>query len=303
MPTIYQNLQSLNAGRSYPIEESAPKLDDNGRKLPNDLLISARLCLPDTLVDSTSHWDLRASLCGLSVGPGIVTATFVACLADGTEPIPLASVSVPQPVIPGKPYMVNGMASGVSGWVAFGSGVSTGLPMASWRFTDPLACLIIPRQVYVYAQPPVTSVSKNETVTRLRGYIQLRSAGGLIIEPGVREIDGLDRACLVFRLDLATYRDALSTFAGNCGRLPEAGTSVSRPIKKIGDAAPDATGDIQFVTSDDESTSDVFTIVSSGEIAIDCTVSQEDVCNDIRGSNSPASDGTLPGSGRDTCNG
>jgi len=287
---VRHNWQALNELRSYPIEEAASKLSDSGQRLPDDVLVTAKLAFPGGM-------GARACLSGLTVGPGLVTATFVATNDAFEVPKPLCAISVPKSsLIVHHPYHVQPHATGVAGWVAFGNGVNRISELTSWRFSDASRVPIIKQQARPYKAMPLPAISRQYGSSKLSGLIGLRGMGDLVIETGVRTIGGQSRRCIIFRLNRTARPTVLADYLGPYGVLPESRTCNFPPIRYINDVEPDAQGNIN-ITADEP----LFVIQDepSSKVELMFPESMTEVCERLKAATDPSPDGTWPDEGDD----
>jgi len=274
-----------NARRSFPLEEAATKLSDAGERLPDDVLVSARLAV-------AAAGGSRICLAGLSLQPAAVSAVFVVTDAamTATSASPLCAVTVSRPVVPFKPYPVKAFIPGVGGWLSFGRGVNE--RRGQWRFSDPAAAPLIPSQGSILRSLPIPAVTQPYTSGRLTGLVTLLGRGDLIIEAANRG----SRRVIVFRLDLKKNPYALRDYAGPCSRRPENGDCGFPGITAINEVVPDASGNIDIVADEPA-------LITSrpGRIAIDFNKSLLEACEEKKRMLSPTPDGTIPNAAGDWC--
>lgn len=245
-----QHWYSINEGISYPIDETATNLaDDNGTLVQNNIITDLYLRWPSTLGE-------YAFISSLTVTESLVSVTFLVSTAMvGGVIKPLAVLSVPRPVTQGRQYALNAQNDGISGYIVFGSGVSSATEYRA-RFSTPAQTLLTVRAAKPYAPLPVTGIKANVAANYLNGLVRLRANSPLEIVGEEREIDGVLRDVAVIRLvDTAveTVRTNTTTgsttsifrqFAGPCGARPDSNTCAKPPIEFINGVGPDCNGRI-----------------------------------------------------------
>lgn len=228
---------SLNEVRSYPLDEQATGLSDDGVPLRPNVLVDLQLRYPRRL----GRYPFLSSV---SVTPNLVTLTFQA--ADDLDSpgfTPLGVVAIPQPVEEDRQYAIEAHTAGVGGWVVLGSGVRD--EMHSWRLRTPRQGLLVPRAARGYRDPPVSNIGLLYEEKALTGLVSLTAAPPVEIVRASREIDGVERDVAVFRLvqdDLNTG-NVFEQFVGPCGQRPESGNcGTPEPIEFIAGVSPDCDG-------------------------------------------------------------
>jgi hypothetical protein len=234
MADVRNNWSDLNSTRSFPLEETASKLSDSGERMPDGVLVAARLKYPNSL-------GARVCVGGVTVGPGLATVTFVATDASFTvaSAVLIATVSVPQPVEPGRLYPIKALSPGVGGWVAFGQAAGSPAKVSSWRFGTPANAPVIRGQAEAYEAFPVPSVAKRGSSTLLTGIVKLLGDGDFIVEGADREIDGQEQRVILVRLNRSRDPLILHRYAGPCAGRPESRTCDFTPITRINGVTPD----------------------------------------------------------------
>jgi hypothetical protein len=276
-----------NEGIAYPVDEAATAVDDNGRRLPSHVLADMQLRWPLTL-------GRYAFLSALSVTPSLVTLTIQA--ADDLDipgHVPLAVVSVPQPVEDGRVHALWPQVAGTAGWVVFGAGTRD-VPYQG-RFATPRQSRLAARAARPYRPLPVTSAQVAHAADRLTGVVTLRALAPLLLRKEEREIAGVLRDCIVLRLADTAGADGLPVppeaanipghlrekntfreFAGPCAGRPESGTcGQPEPVEFINAVTPDCDGTI---TLEFRGCAVVGKIDGPCGIVIDCGLGLADAC-------------------------
>lgn len=273
MPILVQHFYDLNDGRRYPLDDAASGVSDSGDKLPNDLLTDLRLTFP-------SSAGQYAFLASIAVTDHTVTVTFQA--ADDPEASatfqPLAVLSVPQPITPGRVYSLQPHLDGVGGFVAFGEGAVS--KRLSLRFASPAQSRLSPRTARAYEPLPVQSVGKLHNSEPLQGIVRLSGQGPIEIVAEELEIDEVTRTAAVFRLREQANSKAslLEDFAGPCGKRPEShNCGDPEPIERVFGVQADCEHNITLELSGCAELS----LISGGHgVVISCGVGLGDVCQD-----------------------
>lgn len=238
---INQNWYTRNEGIDYPIDETASLLDNNGQRLPSDLIADLKLKFPNTL-------DPYPFLASVTVTSTLVTITIETAdaLTGPTQFTPLAVASVRQPIVLGQHVPLQGQMPGVGGWVVFGRGAADRIPYQS-RFDSPLQSLLTARAGHRYCPLPVTGLRDIRTRTLLTGVVRWCAEAPLKISKESRDIDDIERDVIVLRLiqDADLNPDVLHRFAGPCAGRPESKTcGDAQPIEFINSVGPDCNGQI-----------------------------------------------------------
>lgn len=279
---------SLNAGRCYPLDESATLLSDAGRLLPNDVLVDCRLSFPQSLAR-------YAFLGAMSVTEHAVTVTFLGSQiparqsgCDDAETqgqfTPLAAVALSKAgLVVGRNYAVTPLGDGVGGWVTFGDGVfnsRNGDPYYyGGRFSTVAQSLLAPRAARSYRDPPVTSVGRLGEATSLKNLVRLKAGVDMAIEVEELTIQGRTRQAIVFKLQSTTPvgegRNVFELYRGPCADRPESGNCEGDPIERINAVQPDCCGRISLNFVGCAS----LTPTADGHgVVIDCGIGLTDVC-------------------------
>ena len=115
MPIRNQNWYDLNESRPFPVDDTATGMSDAGSRLPSDLIADLQLRFRDSA-------GRRAWFGAVTNTPSIVTVTILAtdeALTAGSF-MPLATISLPKPVVARRPYALDAQYPGAGGWIVFG---------------------------------------------------------------------------------------------------------------------------------------------------------------------------------------
>lgn len=285
MATRNAHWYDRNEGLAYPVDESASAADDAGLRLPSNILADLSLRWP---VDLGRY----AFLSSVTVTRLLVTVTVQAADGpDGGTFRPLAVLSVPRPAARGRMLALSGQATGVGGWVVFGSGVEDA--PYSGRFSSPRQSLLAPRAARPYNPLPVRSLSALGAAAGLGGVVLLKAEPPLVLAREEREIEGVLRECVVVRLVDAAGADGFPVparglqilgesqasvfrqFAGPCAGRPESSTcGVPEPIEFVNAVPPDCDG---VLTLEFRGHAHLAQIVSDG-VVVDTDLGLADAC-------------------------
>jgi hypothetical protein len=230
---------NLNEQRPWPLDDAATLIDDAGQRLPHDILADIQLRFPSILGD-------EVLLSSLTVGPNIVTATFLAASSVYT---PVASISLPRPVDIYRHYALESIYPGVSGWIVFGNGIETE-HLKSYRFSTLAQSRLQFRSASKYFPAPLTSLGTLNNQASLTGLVRLSAGNDIEIVKEDREIEGVIHEAVVIRLKPDTdqgERNIYEDYAGPCGKRPESRNCGSpEPIEFINNVGPDCCGNLTF---------------------------------------------------------
>lgn len=327
MSVTNQSWYAANAGRQYPLDETASCVDDRGAQLPTHILADARICFPNSLA---SH----AFLGALSITAKLVTTTILG--ADDPDSVdgfvPLAVVSLRRPVTPYRLYPITALAAGVTGWLVFGAAVLDDIVYRG-LFSSPSQSRLLRRAARGYVDLPIPTIGKLGNKTALTGLVRLSGGSDIEIVEDCLSIplqgtnddaeacgeslgpdNRASRRCIVFRLK-SNERGAtnvLSKYVGACGKRPESGNCDDpQPVERIGGVSPDCDGTltiefrgavsiteiVEEVVLDDSN--DVVTSAEATGIIIDSPLALTDTCG--ARNTLPAYDGRLPSEIDDIC--
>lgn len=238
MSIRHHNWLSLQATRRYPLADTATGTADDGQRLRDDIITDLHIRWPRTLGQ-------YAFLGGLTVTPNIVTAVIMAASAQAGDAglVPLASVTLPQPVTVSRLYALTPLQKGVGGFIAFGDvGESVAL-----RFSSPTQSLLLPRVARPYAPLPIPYFKKEGLADGLSGVVRLLAGTGLEVVRETVPIEGQNVEAVVIRLPASTLTDnSLAEYIGPCGIRPESGNCPAPGLETIAGVGPDCDGNINI---------------------------------------------------------
>lgn len=251
MPLLAQDWYNANAACSYPIQDSASGVADDGSRLPNDILVDANLRFPATLGS-------YAYLASCLVTPRLVSLVFFASSSPtaAVQVAPLCAVALAQPVEAGRLYPVSPLASGVGGWIVLGEGVSRA--QYHGRFSSPAQTLLLPRVAQPHPAPQVLDFGKFQADPPMTGVIRLSGGGDIEIVSGCRALSSPPQpaasGCVSGEVRAAIIRikdrggpgnSAYATYLGPCDKRPEStNCGDPQPIESINGVTPDCCGNI-----------------------------------------------------------
>jgi hypothetical protein len=291
-----QHWYNANETRSYPIDETATRVSDQGQKLPNNILSDINLRYPQIL----GQYPFLSSV---GITENLVSITIQAATALSGTPIfaPVAVFSILQrDIIEGRPYALEPQYPGAGGWVVFGSGVQE---LFTGRFSAPTQSLIAPRAARFYRPFPVENISKLNNNDILTGILQLRGNEPIEVVKENRVINGVARDVIVVRLKPdGTLRvggqevNVFEALAGPCNKRPESGNCDDpAPIEFINTVPPDCDGNI---TIELRGCAEIARVTDQCGVVVDCSMGLIDACLDNR---LPDDDGRLPNEYDDLC--
>lgn len=272
-----QNAYALNATRPYPIDDAATGESTAGGKLPEDLIVDARLLFPRSLGEALAVSSVR-------VTRNVVSLTIVAMPnypvgpggTDLASPgfLPVATLSIAQPVRQGNPYPVSALEIGVGGWIVFGPGVGTDF---AGSFPAANAAFFTPRASTPYPTPPVSSLGKFASANPLTGIVSLGAGTDIAITPEQVSIAGVGtRQAAVVSLSPSPARDVYSYYLGPCSGRPAGGTCDPPGIQSIGGVTPDCSGNLTITITGGAT---ITPYASGGGMAVDYPFGASDACN------------------------
>lgn len=299
---IYQDWPVRNSQRRYPLADTATAASDAGVLLPETFIVDANIWVPKTvtgLADPLQFVFLSSAM----RSDALVSCTFMACpsaTAAPTEFVPIASLVLQRPVVAYKNYALIPMLDGVMGWVVFGNFVKETGEAAHFGFASPVQALLASRAARFYDTLPIDHVRAYTGTATARGDVKISTDGPIVSEVKDMLVDGelLPRKMLV--LSMEQTEQALSSFAGLCGRRPETGNCLHTPITSIAGVQPDCSGNILITFSPEIIVryfqNPLYPAFSPspymGGICLDTAYSLDDACS--KDSQLPDDNGVLP---------
>lgn len=279
--SIGQGWYATNQSRSFPLHATATTVADNGKFLPEDLIVDLKLRYP-------GDFDNPAYISYVSSGEMISIA-----IATGT--ITLATATVPRNELRAFPVVaLQSTIQGVQGFIVFGPSASYG----TWRFSGPDQSQLSQRAAY-----PQVNLDQSSRIHR-RGSspgtgpsVDLTGNGDVLIARVERQLAGELRSAISLSLNTQSTRNVLQEYAGQCGRRPESATCGNpAPIESINGVVPDCCGRI-FIEF--RGCAEIIPIANACGIVLRCDITAADVCPVL--TTLPDENGNLPNTGEDTC--
>lgn len=300
---------SLNAGRSYPVDEAATLLSDSGELLPSDIIVDCHLTFPETAARYAYIGAVTVSAGAVSV---IIMGSDVpvrqaTCSSEESEEVgvPLASISMAKTnLVTGRNYPLVAMYPGVGGWIVFGEGVTNKRGDSSLyykgKFSSVVQSGLNPRAARSYRGLPIPSIAKMGESVLLTGIVLLKGGTDFEIVQETRTIEGDEVNAIIFRLVSkspgGSDRNVFQVYSGQCLPRPETGNCDGDPIEQINGATPDCCG---IITVNFAGCASVKLTTDGHGIVVDCDVGMTDVC--AGPDNLPANDGSLPNEREGEC--
>ena len=281
----------LNEQRSWPLGDQASLIDDNGERLPHQLLADINVWFPNILGD-------YVFLGAITVGPSIATITL---LGTGAGTPPVAAVSVSGDIEPYVHYALEPLYPGVGGWVVFGSGLKERVTR-SYRFSTQEQSILIPHVARKYAPALMPTIGSLNSITALSGIVRLKGGDDIEIVKESREINDIVRDVAVIRLkskpEIDTGENLLEKYAGPCGQRPESNNcGGTPPIEFINSVTPDCCGNITIEFRGCANV--IFVQNESCSVAVGCQLGLGDAC--VTPDRLPDDDGNLPNTYDNPC--
>lgn len=238
---------NLNSTRHYPLDDTATG-DANGGDLPSNILVDCRIRFP-RLAGKFAY------IGSVNVTDNLVSVTFLAVETvlsekDTAAPhiisdfAPLAVVTVVNPD-ENRPYPIEALYPGVSGWVVFGGGISE--PYHG-DFARPEQAMLTPSAARWYTGLPIPSVQKEGVADTLTGLVRLKGSNTVSVTAPAegRTINGITRRAIVIAVRDELGLISLEGLTGPCGKRPESRTCDALPIEYINTVDPDCDGNINI---------------------------------------------------------
>lgn len=322
-----QAFYNRNEGRPYPVSDEATGLDDTGARVPSDLVVDLNVSFPRVAAQ-------RAYISALTVTEHLVSLVLLGTSGPSSpaSTVPLASIDLPQPVVPYRSYPFRTIYPETVGWVVFGAGVvSPNVRDYAGRFTTPAQTILLPSTTHARLAFPITDIAKLHHHEPLTGLVRLASGNDIEVIRACREVpanppttgkvlcntlDTQARDVIVFRLKESTpagqpQRNVYDIYSGPCAGRPESFTCGDpEPIEFIGVVPPDCCGNIDLVfrgcaipsavTQASVVVDEVITeTVTACGVIIDCSLGLDEVC--VTPDRLPTATGRLPNEYDDLC--
>jgi len=307
MSTRNPGWYDMNAGRAYPLDDTASCLSNEGDRVPSTILVDAKLTVPSTAGKVIMLGSLSSTVNLLSV---IFTAVDN---ESSTKGVPVACLHIAKPVVIHRQYAVTPMLPGVGGWVAFGPGAND--VICSMAFSHALQSKLTPRAYRIYRPLPIPDIGKPYSDQRLTGLIHLKSGNDIKIAGRTLTVAGQERRCLEIALNTqnadSAVRNVLDVYRSPCLATPESGNCGDpQPVEAIGPVVPNCCGALtlkfrgcaipNIVTETALGVSESITLhEADGGVVLSCEQTLGDAC--VRAKKLPTSDGVLPNEYNDLC--
>lgn len=206
-----------NEGRAYPIREEAPRVDQLGRTLPDDIIADASIVVPNELEDDVF-------LTTVSLSGALVT------LVIGTATQGMLVGTFPKPLTLYRPLPLDPITDDVSGFVVLGHGADA--YEGTYSFNDPASTPFAVKALHTFDALPIPYIGKIGTPAQIRNLIEIEVNNNVQVryDPGTNTI--------YFSL-VESVRDA---FVGPCGRGDSIAGCGVPPVRTINGVTADDDG-------------------------------------------------------------
>lgn len=299
-----QGFYDLNSLRPYPLDDSATCIDDAGVLMPYDLIVDLQLLFPDIL-------GRFAYISAVTVTKSLVTVTILASGNPAVLPgcvhpyssygplAPIAAISLPQPVTPGRGYWLESLYPGAGGVIVFGDGVQTPY---SGRFSTAAQSMLNSKVAQPRRGLPISGIGKVASSQPLTGLVLLKGGNDVEVVAATRDVANVARQVIVVRLKDTSVagagRNVFDIYKGPCGNRPETGTCPDpQPIEFIGSVGPDCCGNI---TLEFKGCAQASQVMNGCSVILDCDFGLSQAC---AGPQQLPINGKLPNEYLDECGG
>jgi len=298
---------NLNEQRSYPLDDTATSIDDDGVRFPQHYITDLSIRFPSS-IGSVSIGE-RAHISSLTVSPRVISVILHSSTGER-----LASVSIPRPALQGRHYPLEPAQPGIGGWIVFGSGLDEAETHTA-QFSASYQCLLAAKSARAYSALPVSSLAKLNTQKSLSGVVRLEGGEDIEIIKSPRVILGESRPnTVVFRLardDAFSGEESIhEKYLGSCGARPESRNCENgEPIEFVNTVPPDCCGNIflEFrgcadIIAAQQDTANPLTPATGGSecgVMIECGTGLSEAC--VSPDRLPDKDGKLPNEYDDKC--
>lgn len=287
------NWYVLNSTRSYPVADSGNLTDASEKLLPHHIVVDLNLTFPELA-------GKYAFISGVTTTPRLVTVTISAAAqpaGSGAVGVPLAAVTLAQPVTLGRPYPLDALYPGVGGYIVFGPGIKEEYV---GRFATIDNTMLVPEAARSYASLPLPSAGVLYDQRALTGLILLRGGSDIDVVKAVRTIEEVEREVILFRLRNKSSddgRNVYELYSGKCNQRPETGNcGAPEPIQAVSSVTPDCCG---VVTVRLKGCATPAVSEDNTAAVLDCGTGIIDICD--QKSNLPDEAGNLPDMPGDDC--
>jgi hypothetical protein len=298
---------NLNEQRSYPLEDTATLISDDGTRLPHHYLVDLNIRFPKAV--NGTDLGTRAHVSSLTVSSKV--ATVIIHSSTGER---LASATIKKPLVAYKNYPLEPAHPGIGGWIVFGGGMDEPDTL-SVQFSNSYQGLLANRVARPYKPLAITSLAKLNTQESLNGVVRLEGGTDIEIVKSPRVILGESRPnTIVFRLSEKDHESSeisvYEKYAGPCGGRPESRNCPNgEPIEFINTVPPDCCGnifiefrgcaDVSSVKQDINNPMTPSTGANECGVIINCDTGLSQSC--VSPDRLPDKDGKLPNEYDDNC--
>jgi hypothetical protein len=278
MTTVFPGWQNTNEERSFPLHDEATRQGTTGVVLPNDVLVDAKLRVPESLGQ-------HVYVGSVGITPALVSISFVATHDDtfggssssGAADTVIAIATATRPVALYRNVSIEALQPGVGGWVTFGSGANE-LESFNALFDSLVDSMLVPSAATFYRDRPVESLRRDGGISRLQGDVKLAGQTAVVsIRRVVRRVDGELKEMIAIGLDAsADIESLLRRFSRPCNGRPSEGTCEGQPLVAINGVPPDENGNITFSFETAGSVTP-----GQGGIIVDLPYGLAELCGDI----------------------
>ena len=246
MPIRNNHWYNLNEQQSYPLDDTASAIADNGSRLPSALIADLRLRWP-------VEYGAYSFVSSVAVTDHIVTVMIEASQSMTNSPLTsvlIAGISIAKSeLIEGRTYNLETFKPNVGGFITFGSGAFQA--NYTGRFSTPNQGLLTARAARASRSPAIPSIKIEGVAQTLTGMVNLSAVAPLTISKQTKVING-DTYENVVVFGLADTSGSIvgtattsvfSQFAGPCGRrVGSKSCSDPQPILSLNSVTPDCDG-------------------------------------------------------------
>lgn len=211
-----------NEGRAYPVSETATRVDDTGKTLPNDIIADMGLVLPQL------YSELRIS--SVYVSPQIVSVA-ISCSTGGL----LTGSFSRTGLVPYAAYALTPLVEGVSGWIVFGN--HRAVVSERFLFSTAAQAGVELRAVRLIPPPGVTKFLRRggDPTVQAQGLIRLEADSSFEI---IKDPDNAQNIIVRLR------QDSQARFSEPCSQQASADFCGVPPIRRIANVPAGSTGEI-----------------------------------------------------------
>jgi len=245
-----QNWYNLQSTRRYPLDDASTGEDDNGKTIKDNILVDCHIRAPRS-------YGAYFYVQGLHISDSLITIVVGAAeTLTSTDNTTICAVSLLKPQAEFVNIPVTPMQAGVTGWIAFGSGIREPFSAA---YATAKQALIAPRCGRPYDDLPIRSLGKYNLSSALSGIVNITAAAPITAtyhdnyvvpkyNPETGETNSKAVKAIVFSGQAPTADfNPYSYFLSTCGQRPETGTCHKNPIETINGVSPDCeTGNINI---------------------------------------------------------